>query len=61
MVNCASFAAGIVEGMMQLAGFTNTKVEAVYTHSGSMQVVEDHMNVTFVVSLDGPRKSLIHH
>ena len=61
MVNCSSLAAGIVEGMMQLAGFTNTKVEAVYTHTGSMQVVEDHMNVTFVVSLDGPRKSLIHH
>lgn len=52
MVNCASLAAGIIEGMMQIAGFPNTKVEAVYTHSGSVQVVEDHMNVTFVVSLD---------
>lgn len=53
MTNCSSFAAGIVEGMMRLAGFAKTKVEAVYTHSGSIQAVDEHMNVTFIVSLDG--------
>ena len=57
MVNCASFAAGIIEGMMHVAGFTNTKVDAVYTHAGSVQAVEEHMNVTFIVSLDGHKHS----
>jgi hypothetical protein len=57
MINCASFAAGIVEGMMRLAGFSRTSVEAVFTHSGSMQVLEDPAHVTFVVLLDGRSKS----
>ena len=56
MVNCASLAAGIVEGMMKIAGFPAVTVEAVYTHSGSMQVVDDPANITFVVCLS-PRKS----
>jgi hypothetical protein len=53
MVNCSSFAAGIIEGMMKLAGYSKTRVDAVYTHSGSLQAVEEHMNITFIVSLDG--------
>lgn len=57
MVNCASFAAGIIEGMMHIAGFTKTKVDAVYTHAGSPQAVEEHMNVTFIVTLDGLKLS----
>lgn len=52
MVNCASFAAGIVEGMMRIAGFSNTKVEAAYTLAGSMEVMNEPQNVTFVVHLD---------
>jgi hypothetical protein len=53
LVNCASFAAGIIEGMMHMAGFTRTKAEAVYTHSGTLQAVDEHMNVTFIVAFDG--------
>jgi hypothetical protein len=52
MINCSSFAAGIVEGMMKLAGFSKTKVDTVFTHSGSLQAVEEHMNITFIVSLN---------
>jgi hypothetical protein len=57
MANCASFAAGIVEGMMHIAGFPTTKVDAMYTHAGSAQAVDEHMNVTFIVSLDGAKLS----
>lgn len=52
MVNCAAFAAGIVEGMLRIAGFTTCKVDAVYTLAGSMDVVHEPQNVTFVVHLD---------
>ena len=55
MVNCASFAAGIIEGMMRIAGFSSTTVEAVYTPSAGMDVTEDPVNVTFVVRIDGQR------
>ena len=52
-VNCANFAAGIIEGMMRAAGFSKTKVDAVYTHAGSLELVDDPANVTFIVKLDG--------
>ena len=52
-VNCANFAAGIIEGMMKTAGFTQTKVDAVFTHAGSLEVMDDPANVTFIVKLDG--------
>jgi hypothetical protein len=52
-VNCANFAAGIIEGMMKTAGFSLTKVDAVYTHAGTLEVVDDPTNVTFIVKLDG--------
>ena len=59
MVNCAYFAAGIIEGMMQIASFKDTRVDAVFTHAGSLLVVDDPMNVTFVVRIDGAaRKSI---
>lgn len=57
MVNVSSFAAGIVEGMMRLAGFSKSTVEAVFTYSGTLQVIDEPWNVTFVVSLDGHSKS----
>ena len=56
MVNCATFAAGIVQGMMQTAGFLTTHVEALFTQAGSAQV--DPMNVTFVVRLGGGSRKL---
>ena len=52
-VNCANFAAGIIEGMMRTAGFSKTKVDPVYTHAGSLELVDDPANVTFIVKLDG--------
>jgi hypothetical protein len=51
MINCACFAAGIVEGMMRIAGFRSTKVEAAYTLAGSIDVMNEPQNVTFVVHL----------
>ncbi len=52
-VNCANFAAGIIEGMMRTAGFSRTRVDAVFTHAGSLELVDDPTNVTFIVKLDG--------
>jgi len=49
MVNCAYFAAGLIEGMMHSASFKQTRVEALFTHAGSVKV--DPMHVTFVVRI----------
>ena len=53
MVNCANFAAGIIEGMVKTGGFKHTKVEAVFTHSGTIEVVDEPGDVTFIVRTDG--------
>jgi hypothetical protein len=50
MVNCANFAAGIIEGMLQTAGFNTVKVDAAYTNSGR-DIVDDPVNVTFIVKI----------
>lgn len=50
MVNCAYFAAGIIQGMMHVAGFTTVKVEAVFTLAGNIQVIDEPANVTFIVT-----------
>jgi trafficking protein particle complex subunit 5 len=55
MINCTNFAAGIIEGMMHSAGFPNTKVDAAYTHSGSLDVVNDPTNITFIVHVNKPK------
>jgi hypothetical protein len=56
MINCTSFAGGIIEGMMKTAGFSTTKVDAVYTHAESDQVINDPANITFIVKIEGIRK-----
>jgi len=54
MVNCANFAAGLIEGMLKTGGFERAKVDAVFTHNDTpISVVEDPVNVTFIVKTDG--------
>ncbi len=50
MVNCANFASGIIEGMLKTAGF-KVKVEAAFTHSVGREIVDDPVNVTFIVRI----------
>ncbi len=56
MVNCCYFAAGVIEGMMHEAGFIRAKVEAAYTHAGTMDVVNDPGNITFIVHVTGNKE-----